>query len=205
MEPINNDKPLSKNEKKNIFIITILYGIEVGAWCMGLSAFNELIPLISTKVGYLNAIYTIVEIIALFVINAKIINWFKNSGKLLFWETICAICDVGYLLIVAIVPNEISIAIVMFLCGISATIGDPVWGALISSYSENDRRKYALINNIYFIVRAISSLTSIFVCRCFVIKGIESFKYLAIGLLIFIVIMYLIANKVNKKTFGRSI
>lgn len=205
MEPINNDKPLSKNEKKNIFIITILYGIEVGAWCMGLSAFNELIPLISTKVGYLNAIYTIVEIIALFVINAKIINWFKNSGKLLFWETICAICDVVYLLIVAIVPNEISIAIVMFLCGISSTIGDPVWGALISSYSENDRRKYALINNVYFIVRAISSLTSIFVCRYFVIKGIESFKYLAIGLLIFIVIMYLIANKVNKKIFGRSI
>lgn len=205
MEPINNDKPLSKNEKKNIFIITILYGIEVGAWCMGLSAFNELIPLISTKVGYLNAIYTIVEIIALFGINAKIINWFKNSGKLLFWETICAICDVGYLLIVAIVPNEISIAIVMFLCGISATIGDPVWGALISSYSENDRRKYALINNVYFIVRAISSFTSIFICRYFVIKGIESFKYLAIGLLIFIVIMYLIANKVNKKIFGRSI
>lgn len=205
MEPINNDKPLFKNEKKNIFIITILYGIEVGAWCMGLSAFNELIPLISTKVGYLNAIYTIVEIIALFGINAKIINWFKNSGKLLFWETICAICDVGYLLIVAIVPNEISIAIVMFLCGISATIGDPVWGALISSYSENDRRKYALINNVYFIVRAISSFTSIFICRYFVIKGIESFKYLAIGLLIFIVIMYLIANKVNKKIFGRSI
>lgn len=63
MEPIDNDKPLSKKEKKNIFIITILYGIEVGTWCMGIAAFNELIPLISTKVGYLNAIYTIVEII----------------------------------------------------------------------------------------------------------------------------------------------
>ena len=205
MTSINDDNPLSKSEKKKIYIVTILYGIEVGAWCMGLSAFNELIPLITTKVGYLNAIYTVIEIIALFIINAKMINWFKNSGKLLFWETICAICDISYLLIVAIFPNEMSIAIVMFLCGISSTIGDPVWGALISSYSENDRRKYALINNVYFIVRAISSLISIFVCRYFVIKGIYSFKYLAIGLFIFIIIMYLIANKINKKIFKKSI
>lgn len=205
MQPINNDKPLSKKEKQKIYIITILYGIEVGAWCVGLSAFNELLPLISTKVGYLNAIYTIVEIIALFVINAKIINWFKNNGKLLFWETICAICDIAYLLIVSIIPNEISIAIVMFLSGISSTIGDPVWGVLISSYSENDRRKYALINNIYFIVRAITSFISIFVCRYFVIQGIECFKYLAFGLLVFIIIMYLITNKVNKKMFNRTI
>ena len=205
MQPIENDKPLSKEEKKNIYITTILYGIEAGAWCMGIAAFNELLPLITTRVGYLNSIHTIIEIIALFVINAKIINWFKNSGKLLFWETICAVCDVTYLLIVAIFPNEISIAIVMFLYGISSTIGDPIWGALISSYSENDRKKYALVNNVYFIVRAITSFISILVCRYFVIKGIWSFKYLAIGLLTFIIIMYLIANKVNKKVFGRSI
>ena len=93
----------------------------------------------------------------------------------------------------------------MFLCGLSSTIGDPIWGAIISSYSENNRRKYALINNIYFIVRAITSLASIFVCRYFVIKGIIGFKYLAIGLLVFIVVIYLIANKVNKKIFGRSV
>lgn len=205
MKSIDNDKPLSKKEKKKIYIVTILYGIEVGAWCMGNAALYEILPLITSKVGYLSAIYTVIEIIALFVINAKIINWVKNSGKLLFWETICAICDIAYLLIVAIFPNEISITIVMFLCGISSTIGDPVWGALISSYSENDRRKYALINNVYFIVRAISSLISIFVCRYFVIKGIYSFKYLAMGLLIFIIVMYLIANKVNKKIFKKTI
>ena len=205
MKPVEDDKVLSKKEKKNIYLITILYGVEVGAWCMGLAAFNELVPLISKKVGYLNAIYTTVEIIALFVINAKIINWFKKSGKLLFWQTICAVCDMCYLLIISTFHSEISIAVVMFLSGISATIGDPVWGALISSYSENNRRKYALINNIYFIVRAITSLASIFVCRYFVIKGIIGFKYLAIGLLVFIVVIYLIANKVNKKIFGRSV
>lgn len=205
MKPVEDDKVLSKKEKKNIYLITILYGVEVGAWCMGLAAFNELVPLISKKVGYLNAIYTTVEIIALFVINAKIINWFKKSGKLLFWQTICAVCDMCYLLIISTFHSEISIAVVMFLSGISATIGDPVWGALISSYSDNNRRKYALINNIYFIVRAITSLASIFVCRYFVIKGIIGFKYLAIGLLVFIVVIYLIANKVNKKIFGRSV
>lgn len=205
MKPVEDDKVLSKKEKKNIYLITILYGVEVGAWCMGLAAFNELVPLISKKVGYLNAIYTTVEIIALFVINAKIINWFKKSGKLLFWQTICAVCDMCYLLIISTFHSEISIAVVMFLSGISATIGDPVWGALISSYSDNNRRKYALINNIYFIVRAITSLASIFVCRYFVIKGIIGFKYLSIGLLVFIVVIYLIANKVNKKIFGRSV
>ncbi len=205
MKPIDNSNPLSKQEKKNIYIITILYGIEVGAWCLGLSAFNELIPLISTKVGYLNAIYTILEIVALLVINAKIINKFKDSGKLLFWETVCALCDIIYLLIISIFQNEISIIIVMLLSGISSTIGDPIWGALISSYSSNDRKKYALINNIYFIVRAISSFISIFICRYFVIKGIESFKYLAIILLLFIIIMYVIANKVNKKIFNKTI
>lgn len=205
MKPVEDDKVLSKKEKKNIYLITILYGVEVGAWFMGLAAFNELVPLISTKVGYLNAIYTTVEIITLFVINAKIINWFKKSGKLLFWQTICAVCDMCYLFIISTFHSEISIAIVMFLFGISSTIGDPVWGALISSYSENNRRKYALINNIYFIVRAITSLASIFVCRYFVIKGIIGFKYLAIGLLVFIVVIYLIANKVNKKIFGRSV
>ena len=101
MRPGEDDKALSKKEKKNIYLITILYGVEVGAWFMGLAAFNELVPLISTKVGYLNAIYTTVEIIALFVINAKIINWFKKSGKLLFWQTICAVCDMCYLLIIS--------------------------------------------------------------------------------------------------------
>ena len=201
----DNDRPLSKEEKKNIYIVTILYGIEMGAWCMGLSAFSELVPLISIRVGYLNAINTIVEIVALFLINAKIINRFKSSGRLLFWETICALCDICYLFIIAIFPNEVSIAIIMFLGGISATIGDPIWGAIISSYSENDRRKYTLINNIYFFVRAITSFISIFVCRYFIIKGIESFKYLAIVLLIFVIVIYLIANKVNKKIFGRYI
>ena len=49
---------------------------------MGTSAMSELIPLITTKVGYLNAIYTITEIIALLIINASIINKFKKSGKL---------------------------------------------------------------------------------------------------------------------------
>lgn len=34
MQPINNDKPLSKKEKQKIYIITILYGIEVGTWCV---------------------------------------------------------------------------------------------------------------------------------------------------------------------------
>ena len=172
---------------------------------MGTSAMSELIPLITTKVGYLNAIYTITEIIALLIINASIINKFKKSGKLLYMETICAICDVVYLLLVSIFPNVFCIAFVMFLCGLSSTIGDPIWGAIISSYSENNREKYALVNNIYFIIRAITSFLSIFVCRYFVIKGIYSFKYLALILLSLIIILYIISNTINKKIFKKSI
>ena len=205
MEPINEENQLSNTEKKNISIVTILYALLAGAWCMGNAAMNELIPLITNKVGYLNAIYTITEIIALFIINANIINKFKKSSRLLYWETMCAVCDIVYLLIVAVFPNTLSIAVVMLLCGISSTIGDPIWGAIISSYSENNRVKYTLVNNIYFIVRAITSFISIFVCRYFVIKGIYSFKYLAIILLVTIIILYIISNSVNKKIFGKSI
>lgn len=205
MEPINEENKISKIEKKNIFVITISYALLTGVWCMGISAMSELIPLITTKVGYLNAIYTITEIIALLIINASIINKFKKSGKLLYWETICAICDVVYLLLVAIFPNVFCIAFVMFLCGLSSTIGDPIWGAIISSYSENNREKYALVNNIYFIIRAITSFLSIFVCRYFVIKGIYSFKYLALILLLIIIILYIISNTINKKIFKKSI
>lgn len=206
MEPINEENQLSKTEKKNIFSITILYALLTGTWCIGSAAMSELIPLIANKVvGYLNAIYTLTEIIALFIINANIINKFKKSGRLLYWETICAVCDILYLLTISVFPNILSIAFIMFLYGISSTIGDPIWGAIISSYSENNRVKYALVNNIYFAVRTITSFISIFVCRYFVIKGIYSFKYLALILLVTIIIIYIISNRVNKKIFGRSI
>lgn len=205
MESIDDTEDLSKEEKKNIIIVSTLYALVTGAWCIGINAYYELIPLISTKTGYLSAIFTIVEIIALFIINAKIIERINKKGKLLFWEVICALCDVLYLMIVSLFHNELSIAVTMFLCGITSTIGDPIWGSIMSKYSQNNRRKYVLVNNVYFFVRAISAFCSIFICRYFVIKGIFSFKYLSFILIFLIILLYLIANRVNKKIFGKTI
>lgn len=205
MESIDDTEELSIDEKKNIIIVSTLYALITGAWCIGINAYYELIPLISTKTGYLSAIFTFVEIIALFIINAKIIEKINKKGKLLFCEIICSLCDIFYLLIVSLFHNEISIVVTMFLCGITSTIGDPIWGTIMSSYSQNNRRKYVLVNNVYFFVRAISAFCSIFICRYFVIKGIYSFKYLSFILIALIVLFYIIANKINKKIFGKTI
>lgn len=205
MESIEDTKELSKKEKKGTIIVTLLFGIMAGLWCMGVSGLNELAPLISNKVGYLNAIYTGVELIVLFVINGKIIVKIKEKKKLLFWEMIVAVLDVVYLLVVAFFQTPLSLAIVLVCTGISSTIGDPIWGSIVSSYSTNNRRKYVLINNIYFLTRAVFTALTWLVCKYCVIIGNYSFFWLSIILVVFIILTYAIANKVNQKVFGATI
>ena len=59
MESIDDTEELSKEEKKNIIVVSTLYALITGAWCIGINAYYELIPLISTKTGYLSAIFTL--------------------------------------------------------------------------------------------------------------------------------------------------
>lgn len=205
MEAIEETEVLTKKEKNETILVTLLFGIMAGLWCMGVSGLNELAPLLTDKVGYLNALYTGVELIALFVINGTIIAKIKKNHKLLFWEMIVAVLDVLYLIIAAYFQSPLSLVIVFICTGISSTIGDPIWGSIISSYSTNNRRKYVLINNVYFVTRGIFTAITWFVCRQCVIMGNNSFFWLGLILVALVIIFYMIANRVNKKVFGVTI
>lgn len=205
MKPIDEKIVLDKQNRNNTVIVTILFAVIAGFWCMALGGFNELAPLISKKVGYLESIYTGLELILLFIISGSVIKNIRAKKKLLFTETIIACSDIICLLIASLTLSWKGLLIAYILTGITSTLGDPLWGSIMSEYSTDDRTKYVLVNRVYFIVRAIFSVLTWWICRECVIKGVESFRYLSIILLILIVLVYIIANKVNKKVFGNSI
>lgn len=75
----------------------------------------------------------------------------------------------------------------------------------MSAYSTNDREKWVLVNRVYFVIRATFQFLTWYICRECVIRGVESFRYLSIILIVLIVITYITANKIKKKVFGNSI
>lgn len=196
---------LSKREKKSSLVVSLLFGIIAGLWCMGLSAFEELAPLISDKVGYLTSVYTVVEFICLFIISGSILAKIKKKKKLLLVETIIACVDCICLLISALFMSWEGLLISFALSGVFSTLGDPIWGSIISAYSTDNRRKYAFINRVYFVTRSIATIVSWVVCRWCVMNGLVYFRYLAIILLTLIVVLYFVANRINKKVYGKTI
>ena len=84
MESIEENKELDKKSKKDTILATSLFAILVGFWCMGWGGVEELAPLISNKIGYLNAVYTILEIILLCIISGSLLEKINKKKKLLF-------------------------------------------------------------------------------------------------------------------------
>lgn len=205
MESIEENKELDKKSKKDTILATSLFAILVGFWCMGWGGVEELAPLISNKIGYLNAVYTILEIILLCIISGSLLEKINKKKKLLFTETIIACIDVSCLLIASLTLSWKGLLIAYIITGFTSTMGDPIWGSIMSAYSTNDRAKWVLVNRVYFIIRAIFQLLTWYICRECVIRGVESFKYLSIILIGLIIITFLIANKVNKKIFRNTI
>ena len=205
MEAIDENKELDKKSKNNTILVTSLFAILAGFWCMGWGGFEELAPLISNKIGYLNSIYTIIEMILLCIISGSLINKIRNKKKLLFTETIIACIDVSCLLIASLTLSWQGLLIAYIITACTSTMGDPIWGSIMSAYSTNDRAKWVIVNRVYFVIRATFQLLTWYICRECVIRGVESFRYLSIILIMLIIIVYLIANKFNKKVFGGSI
>ncbi len=172
---------------------------------MGWGGFEELAPLISNKIGYLNAIYTTLEIILLCIISGSLISKIRKKNKLLFAETIIACIDVFCLFVATLTLSWHGLVVAYILTAWTSTMGDPLWGSIMSAYSTYDRTKWVLVNRVYFVIRAIFTLITWFICRECVIRGAESFRYLAIILIVLIIVVYLIANKVNKRVFGSSV
>ena len=205
MESIDENKELDKNSRNNTILVTSLFGVLAGFWCMGWGGFTELAPLISDKLGYLESVYTILESILLIIISGSLIQKIKDKKQLLLSETIIACLDVSCLLIAAFTLSWVGLLIAYVVTGVTSTLGDPIWGSIMSAYSTNDRTKWVLVNRVYFVVRAIFTILTWLICRECVIWGIESFKYLSIILIILIVVIYFIANEINKKVFKSSI
>lgn len=205
MESIEDNDKLDKKSKNNTILVTTLFALLAGFWCIGWGGFTELAPLISNKIGYLESVYTILEIVLLCIISGSLLQKINKKKKLLFTETIIACIDVSCLLIVSITLSWQGLLIAYIITAITSTMGDPIWGSIMSAYSTNDRRKWVLVNRVYFIIRAIIQIITWFICRECVIRGVESFRYLSLILIGLIIITYLIANKVNKKVFGSSI
>lgn len=196
---------LTSSEKKSFLIVSLLFGFIAGFWCMSLSALEELAPLISNKVGYLTSIYTIIEFICLFIITGSFLKKIKKRRKLLLVETVVACVDCLCLFISAVFMSWEGLLISFALSGMFSTLGDPIWGSIISSYSMDNRKKYEFVNRIYFITRSVFTILSWFVCRQIVLNDLHYFKYLAVVLLFFIIVLYFVANRVNKKVYGRTI
>lgn len=205
MKSIDVNKKIDKKIKNNTVIVTSLFAILVGFWCMGLSGFEELAPLISNKIGYLESVYTILEIFLLVVITGSILKKINKKGKLLFTETVIACIDVFCLLIVSVTLSWKFLLIAYIISTLTSTLGDPIWGSIMSAYSTCDRAKWVIVNRIYFVIRSIFTLLTWYVCRECIIRGVESFKYFSIILIVIIIIIYIFANKINKKVFGHSI
>lgn len=205
METIEDNEELDKKSKNNTILVTSLFALLAGFWCIGWGGFTELAPLISNKIGYLESVYTILEIILLCIISGSLLQKINKKKKLLFAETIIACIDVSCLLIASITLSWKGLLIAYIITAITSTMGDPIWGSIMSAYSTNDRRKWVLVNRVYFIIRATMQMLTWFICRECVIRGVESFRYLSLILIGLIIITYLIANKINKKVFGNSI
>lgn len=205
MESIDENSVLDKKSRNNTILVTSLFAILVGFWCMGWGGFEELAPLVSDKIGYLNAVYTILEIILLCIISGSVLDKINKRKKLLLNETIIACIDVSCLFIAAVTLSWHGLLIAYIITGCTSTMGDPIWGSIMSAYSTNDRAKWVLVNRVYFVIRAVFTILTWIICRECVIRGVESFRYLSIILIVLIIITYKIANKINKKVFGESV
>lgn len=205
MEVLDDNTPIPKNIKRQLIAITSIFAIFAGLWCMAVAGYEQISPLITSKTGYLNALYTGVELIALFVINGKIVERIKVKKKLLLWETLVALCDAFILLIMALTQNVNMLYILFIIMGLNSTIGDPIWGCIMSKYSMNNRNYYVLVNKVYFLIRATFAVISWYICSRCVIAGIDSFVTLAVILIAGILILYIIGNYVNKKIFKTSV
>ena len=69
MESIEENEELDQKSKNNTILVTTLFALLAGFWCIGWGGFTELAPLISNKIGYLESVYTILEIILLCIIS----------------------------------------------------------------------------------------------------------------------------------------
>lgn len=196
---------LTKKEKKNLLSVTIMFGALIGVMNVVYNSIEAIPPLISDKAGYLSSIYCFVQFLVMCLISGVVIEKIRKKQKLLFGEALIAIIYAILLTIAGIFHSIECIILVFILYGVSSPLAEPLWGSIISEYSENNRRKFIYINKVYFFTRMICLFMTLLIVKSIVTTGISGFAILGICSVIGLIILYIIANKVNKKIYGHSI
>ena len=186
-----------KEEKIDKILIkkVILFGILSSLWYIAIYSYEELAPLISNKIGYLNSLYTILEFILLFIITGNFIDKLIKNNKLILSLTIISLIDITSLLIASLLLNVYGLVIAYILSSIVSTLGEPIYESIISMYSNNNKNKYILVNNIVYLIRTIFTIISFIICKYIITNNIIYFRYLGIILIFLVIIIFIILRK----------
>lgn len=186
-----------KEEKIDKILIkkVILFGILSSLWYIAIYSYEELAPLISNKIGYLNSLYTILEFILLFIITGNFIDKLIKNNKLILSLTIISLIDITSLLIASLLLNVYGLVIAYILSSIVSTLGEPIYESIISMYSNNNKNKYILVNKIVYLIRTIFTIISVITCKYIITNNIIYFRYLGIILIFLVIIISIILRK----------
>ena len=186
-----------KEEKIDKILIkkVILFGILSSLWYIAIYSYEELAPLVSNKIGYLNSLYTILEFILLFIITGNFIDKLIKNNKLILSLTIISLIDITSLLIASLLLNVYGLVIAYILSSIVSTLGEPIYESIISMYSNNNKNKYILVNKIVYLIRTIFTIISFIICKYIITNNIIYFRYLGIILIFLVIIIFIILRK----------
>ena len=186
-----------KEEKIDKILIkkVILFGILSSLWYIAIYSYEELAPLVSNKIGYLNSLYTILEFILLFIITGNFIDKLIKNNKLILSLTIISLIDITSLLIASLLLNVYGLIIAYILSSIVSTLGEPIYESIISMYSNNNKNKYILVNKIVYLIRTIFTIISFIICKYIITNNIIYFRYLGIVLIFLVIIISIILRK----------
>lgn len=186
-----------KEEKIDKILIkkVILFGILSSLWYIAIYSYEELAPLVSNKIGYLNSLYTILEFILLFIITGNFIDKLIKNNKLILSLTIISLIDITSLLIASLLLNVYGLVIAYILSSIVSTLGEPIYESIISMYSNNNKNKYILVNKIVYLIRTIFTIISFIICKYIITNNIIYFRYLGIVLIFLVIIISIILRK----------
>lgn len=173
----------------------ILFGILSSLWYIAIYSYEELAPLVSNKIGYLNSLYTILEFILLFIITGNFIDKLIKNNKLILSLTIISLIDITSLLIASLLLNVYGLVIAYILSSIVSTLGEPIYESIISMYSNNNKNKYILVNKIVYLIRTIFTIISFIICKYIITNNIIYFRYLGIVLIFLVIIISIILRK----------
>lgn len=199
------DVKLSPSDKKKIFTCSSIFASFISMWAMAEGVMGEVAPLVSSRLGFANALLYCVALITLFLITGRMLAKIKASHNLLLVEFILAFVGCLCTFALCVFKTEYCLFIIYGIAGIGTALGDPIWASIISSMAQNSRVKYVKIMHLYYLYSMFYVVLSVIVCSLIVKYNIDYMKYVAFTLLIAVTALYVIFELFAKKYYKRSI